>query len=51
MSLWRDIRCRLGMHDFTLAEGDELGAHQTCMHCGHVKRARQPPPDQRSHVR
>ena len=50
MSLWQDIRCRLGMHDFAVAEGDETGGHQTCSNCGKVRRAGQPPPDTQSHL-
>jgi hypothetical protein len=50
MSMWQDLRCRLGMHSFADAEGDEGGAHQTCTNCGHVRRAGQPPPDTQSHL-
>jgi hypothetical protein len=50
MSLWNDVRCRLGMHDYADPQADESGAYQACAHCGQVRRTGQPPPDTQSHL-
>jgi hypothetical protein len=50
MGWWDDLKCRIGMHDFGTPESDTSGAFQTCTRCGEVRRTRQPPPDQQSHL-